>query len=77
VPHSFIPTARPIVGDQERAAVDRKLRFGMIAPGPEVSAFEQEFAATMTNGCICVAVNSGTSGLHLGLLAAGIGPATR
>ncbi len=46
----------------------------MIAQGPEVAAFEAEFAAVMTAGRTCVAVNSGTSGLHLGLLAAGIGP---
>ncbi len=46
----------------------------MIAQGPEVAAFESEFAAELVGGRTCVAVNSGTSGLHLGLLAAGIGP---
>ena len=46
----------------------------MIAQGPEVAAFEAEFADALTSGRTCVAVNSGTSGLHLGLLAAGIGP---
>jgi dTDP-4-amino-4,6-dideoxygalactose transaminase len=70
----FIPAAKPLIGDRERAAVDRVLRSGMIAQGPEVAAFEEEFAAAMTPGRPCVAVNSGTSGLHLGLLAAGIGP---
>ena len=71
---SFIPAAKPIVGDEERAAVDRVLRSGMIAQGPEVAAFEAEFAEVLVGGRQCVAVNSGTSGLHLGLLAAGIGP---
>ncbi len=71
---TFIPAAKPIVGDEEREAVDRVLRSGMIAQGPEVAAFEQEFGAQLVGGRTCVAVNSGTSGLHLGLLAAGIGP---
>ena len=70
----FIPAAKPIIGDEERAAVDRVLRSGMLAQGPEVAAFEQEFSQRFVDGRACVAVNSGTSGLHLGLLAAGIGP---
>jgi perosamine synthetase len=68
-----IPAASPIIGEAERAAVDRVLRSGMIAQGPEVAAFEAEFAG-LVDGRECVAVNSGTSALHLGLLAAGIGP---
>lgn len=71
---NLIPAARPIIGDDERAAVDRVLRSGMVAQGPEVAAFEQEFADQLVAGRTCVAVNSGTSGLHLGLLAAGVGP---
>ncbi len=70
----FIPAARPIIGEEERAAVDGVLRSGMVAQGPQVKAFEEEFAAHVVAGRECVAVNSGTSGLHLGLLAAGIGP---
>jgi perosamine synthetase len=69
-----IPAAKPIIGDEERAAVDRVMRSGMVAQGPEVAAFEEEFSAALAGGRQCVAVNSGTSGLHLGLLAAGIGP---
>jgi len=70
----FIPPAKPIIGEEEREAVDRVMRSGMIAQGPEVQAFEEEFSAHFGLGCECVAVNSGTSGLHLGLLASGIGP---
>ena len=70
---SFIPPAKPIIGDEERAAVDRVLRSGMIAQGPEVAAFETEFSEHFKLGRACVAVNSGTSGLHLGLLSCGIG----
>ncbi|WP_026139535.1 DegT/DnrJ/EryC1/StrS family aminotransferase [Leucobacter salsicius] len=69
----FIPAAKPIIGDEEREAVDRVLRSGMIAQGPEVAAFETEFAAHFVQGRETVAVNSGTSGQHLGLIAAGVG----
>jgi perosamine synthetase len=72
--NDFVPAARPIIGEEERAAVDRVLRSGMLAQGPEVAAFETEFSAHFGLGRACVAVNSGTSGLHLGLLAAGVGP---
>jgi perosamine synthetase len=70
----FIPAAKPIIGEEERAAVDAVLASGMLAQGSEVAAFEQEFSAELLDGRHAVAVNSGTSGLHLGLLAAGIGP---
>ncbi|WP_211489708.1 DegT/DnrJ/EryC1/StrS family aminotransferase [Georgenia thermotolerans] len=70
----MIPAAKPIIGDDERVAVDRVLASGMVAQGPEVQAFEAEFGDHMVAGRTCVAVNSGTSGLHLGLLASGIGP---
>lgn len=71
--NDLIPPAKPLIGDEERAAVDRVLRSGMLAQGPEVKAFEEEFAAHFRLGRACVAVNSGTSGLHLGLLSCGIG----
>lgn len=69
----MIPAAKPIIGADERAAVDRVLASGQVAQGPEVAAFEREFAA-LVGGRECVAVNSGTSGQHLGLLARGVGP---
>lgn len=69
----FIPAAKPLIGDEEREAVDRVLRSGMIAQGPEVRSFESEFAKHFVDGRPTVAVNSGTSGQHLGLLAAGVG----
>lgn len=70
----FIPAAKPIIGDEERAAVDRVMLSGMVAQGAEVAAFESEFSGHFVAGRAVVAVNSGTSGLHLGLLAAGVGP---
>ena len=38
----MIPAAKPIIGDDERAAVDLVLRSGMVAQGPEVAAFEDD-----------------------------------
>lgn len=70
----FIPPAKPIIGAEEREAVDRVMRSGMVAQGPEVASFEAEFSAHFVQGRPVVAVNSGTAGLHLGLLASGIGP---
>lgn len=71
---SFIPVAKPQIGLAERRAVDRVLRSGMLAQGPEVASFEKEFSDMVAGGRPCIAVNSGTSGQHLGLLAAGVGP---
>ena len=68
-----IPAAAPIVGDEERAAVDQVMRSGQLAQGKEVAAFEEEFRP-VAGTAHCVAVNSGTAALHLGLLACGIGP---
>ncbi|WP_115726938.1 DegT/DnrJ/EryC1/StrS family aminotransferase [Actinomyces culturomici] len=69
----MIPAAKPIIGEEEIEAVSAVLRSGMVAQGPQVKAFEEEFAARLVPGTEAVAVNSGTSALHLGLLAAGIG----
>ena len=67
----MIPLAKPLIGPAERAAVDRVLASGHLAQGPEVAAFEREFSALVA-GRHCIAVNSGTSALHLALIAAGI-----
>ena len=70
--NEFISPAKPLIGAEEREAVDRVLRSGMLAQGPEVAAFEKEFSEHFRIGRACVAVNSGTSGLHLGLLSSGV-----
>ncbi len=68
----MIPAAKPLIGDEERAAVDAVLASVGLAQGPQVAAFEQEFASVVA-GRECVAVNSGTSALHMALIALGIG----
>lgn len=69
----MIPAAKPEVGADERAAVDRVMQSGMLAQGPEVAAFETEFAE-LVGGRHAIALNSGTSALHMAFLAGGIGP---
>lgn len=68
---TIIPAAKPLIGAEEREAVDRVLQSGMLAQGPEVAAFEKEFSAIVA-GRHCIAVNSGTSGLHMALEAIGM-----
>lgn len=69
----MIPISRPHIGAEEEAAVLRVLRSGRLAQGPEVEAFEAEFAL-VCGAPFGVACANGTAALHLGLLAAGIGP---
>jgi len=54
------------------AAISRVLESGQFVLGSEVAAFEEEFR-TYCGAAECIALNSGTSALHLALLAAGIG----
>lgn len=69
---SRIYLSPPDVGRAERAAVDRAFDGGWIAPlGPEVDAFEQELAAVTARSHVA-ALSSGTAGLHLALLVAGV-----
>ncbi|HET8960448.1 DegT/DnrJ/EryC1/StrS family aminotransferase [Nocardioides sp.] len=68
-----VPSVVVRFGCEEQAAVTRVLSSGRVVQGEEVAAFEEEFA-DLVEGRPCVAVNSGTSALHLGLLAAGVGP---
>ena len=69
----MIPAAKPEIGFRERRAVNRVMRSGMLAQGPEVAAFEKEFSAYVA-GRESVALNSGTSALHMSMLAVGVGP---
>jgi dTDP-4-amino-4,6-dideoxygalactose transaminase len=61
------------IKDEVDAAVGRVLESTQFVLGDEVAAFEDEFAA-YCDADYGIAVNSGTSALHLALLAAGIGP---
>lgn len=61
------------IQDDVLAAVSTTLASTQYALGKEVAAFEEEFA-TYSGGKFGIGVNSGTSALHLALLAAGVGP---
>lgn len=71
--NEFIPSARPVIAEQDIEAAVRVLRSGMVVQGKEVAAFEEEFS-TLVDGRHCVAVNSGTSALQLSLMAMQVGP---
>ena len=68
-----IPVIRPWIGEEEAAAAAATVSSGWIAQGPRVAEFEQAFAASIGIEH-AVAVSSCTAGLHLAMLAAGIGP---
>ena len=71
--HEYIPIAKPQLTEEEEQAVVRALRSGWVSQGPEVAAFEAEFAEFVGAEYAC-AVSSCTAALHLALLAAGVKP---
>ena len=68
-----ITIAKPMLGQNEIDAVTKVIKSGMLAAGPEVKAFEQEFAEYVGSRFAC-AVNNGTAALSLALSAIGIKP---
>ncbi|MBW4646950.1 MAG: DegT/DnrJ/EryC1/StrS family aminotransferase [Goleter apudmare HA4340-LM2] len=66
-----IPIAKPWTGEAEAAAASRPILSGWVTQGPEVEAFEQEFAELVGAKYAC-AVSNCTTALHLALLAAGV-----
>lgn len=73
VPFLDLKAQYATIQPEVEAAVLRVLASGGYVLGPEVEAFEKEFAARH-GAKYGVAVNTGTSALHVALLAAGIGP---
>jgi perosamine synthetase len=69
----MIPVARPSLGTEEMEAVRRPLMSGWLTQGPEVAAFEREFAAFVGAPYAC-AVSNCTTALHLALRVVGVGP---
>lgn len=69
----MIPIAKPVIGEAEKQAVLEVLDSGMLVQGPRVKALEERFAAVCGTK-YAVATSSGTTALHIALLAHGIGP---
>lgn len=67
----MINIAKPIISDEEIEAVTEVLKSGMLAQGPKVEQFQNEFAqySEAKHG---IATSSGTTALHTALVAAGV-----
>jgi dTDP-4-amino-4,6-dideoxygalactose transaminase len=72
----MIPIARPLLDERDADAARRAILSGWVTQGPEVAAFEQEFAAAVGAAHAC-AVSSGTAALHLALKGVGVGAGDR
>jgi dTDP-4-amino-4,6-dideoxygalactose transaminase len=68
---SQIPVAKPVLDEREVEAVRRVILSGWVTQGPEVAAFEREFADFVGAAHAC-AVSNCTTALHLALLAVGV-----
>ncbi len=69
----MIPITKPLTGEAEAEAARRPILSGWLTQGPEVAAFETEFAAYVGAPHACAVANC-TTALHLALLAVGTRP---
>lgn len=72
-PRRSIAIAKPELGEEEAAAARQAILSGWVTQGPQVAAFEEEFAR-FVGAPHATAVSNCTTALHLALLALGVGP---
>ena len=73
IPAEDVKRQHLLIEDEIHQAIDRVLQTGRYVLGPELAAFEQEFAA-FCGTRYAVGVSNGTDALQLALLACGISP---
>jgi dTDP-4-amino-4,6-dideoxygalactose transaminase len=69
----MIPISKPFIGEAEKQAVLAVLESGILAQGPRTAQLEEQWAAACGTK-YAIATSSGTTALHIALLAHGIGP---
>src|SRR5215469_2010265 len=69
----MIPIAMPVLEKAEAEAAHEAVLSGWVSQGPQVAAFEREFAELVRANHAC-AVSNCTTALHLALLSVGVGP---
>ncbi len=70
---AYIPLSAPVLEKEEKKAVVEALSSGWVTLGPKTAEFEEQFRL-FTGAPFASAVSSATAGIHLALIAAGIGP---
>jgi dTDP-4-amino-4,6-dideoxygalactose transaminase/nucleoside-diphosphate-sugar epimerase len=71
----FVPYAAPDIGSEEKEEVLRTIDSGWLSTGPKTRLFEEKVKEYFEDDHLeVIAVSSCTAGMHLQLLAAGIGP---
>jgi UDP-4-amino-4-deoxy-L-arabinose-oxoglutarate aminotransferase len=71
--HEFLPFSRPSMGEEELSAIQDVLKSGWITTGPKNQELEAAFCE-LTGNRHAIAVSSATAGMHVALMALGIGP---
>ena len=69
----MIPISKPFIGEEEKQAVLEVLESGYLVQGPRTAKLEEKFTQ-ICNTKFAIATSSGTTALHIALLAHGIGP---
>ena len=76
-PDAGLPLFYPSMSDEAELEVSRTLKTRWIGQGPKVDLFEKTFGNFIGAEGRCIAVNSGTSALHLAYVLAGVGADTK